>query len=152
MKSPNSGFSLTEVVVVMAILMVMLAAALPIIGPMRQRGRLNVASGAIAGSLRTARSLAIAHSAVYSVEFETAGDVDEARIYSGSAGSKLNADLVEQLPKDYSVSPLPPVISFEPDGTCRGTYSIKIQSPDGREHTVTVSAASGNVKVTRAVK
>ncbi len=154
MKSSSPGFSLTEMVVVLAILLVLMAALLPIIGPLRRRGRLNVASGAVAGSLRTARSMAIARSTVYSVEFETAGDVDEARIYSGSTGSKLNADLVEQLPRDHSIYSCTPAtpIRFEPDGSCQGTYSIKVRGPDGREHTVAVNAASGGVKVTRVVK
>jgi prepilin-type N-terminal cleavage/methylation domain-containing protein len=152
-KRSGQGFSLIELVVVLAILLVLMAALLPIIGPLRRRGRLNVASSVVAGALRTARSMAIARSAVYSVEFETAGDLDEARIYSGS-GSKLKADLVEQLPRDHSIYSCTPAtaIRFDPDGTCRGTYSIKVRSPDGREHTVTVSAASGYVKVTRVVK
>ncbi len=153
MQDSKRGFSLTELVVVVAILMLLAAAILPIIGPLRKRSKLKAASGAVAGVLRSARSMAIAHSTVYSVEFETASETDRAVVYSGT-GSKLNPDGSEELPQGtsiYSCSPVPP-IRFDPDGTCRATHSVTVLGADAGKHVVKVGAASGQVKIIRSVK
>ena len=153
MKPADRGFSLTEMVVVVAILMLLAAAIIPAIGPMRRRGRLRVASATVAGALRTARSLAIAQSTVYSVEFETAADPDEVRIWSGS-GSKIKPDRVMELPKLTRVtgcSPAPP-IEFDPDGSCRKAFTVSVRGETDSVHRIKVSPASGYIKVTRHVK
>jgi prepilin-type N-terminal cleavage/methylation domain-containing protein len=153
LKRPRGGFSLTELVVVLAILILLAAAILPVIGPMRKRGRLRVASETVAGALRSARSLAIAQCAVYSVEFEVGTDPHQVRIWSGT-GSKADPDRIEKLPGDtrlYSCSPAPPV-QFEPDGSCRKAFTVAVRGADDREHRVKVSPASGYVKVVRTAK
>lgn len=155
MSRGSRGFSLTEMVVVLAILMLLMAIIIPTIGPMRRQGRMKAASASVAGTLRLARSMAIAQSAVYNVEFETSTSPDEVRIYSGT-GSKSRPDRVELLPEGVvlkSVSPsLPPPIRFQPDGSCSNSFTVTIRGEKDDEYRIKVSPASGQVSVERVAK
>lgn len=145
----SRGFSLTEMVVVLAILMLLMAIIIPIIGPMRRQGRMKAGCAAVAGALRTARSMAITQSAIYSVEFETSTDPDEVRIYSGLTGSKSNPDRVELLPAGVTLKSVPPPIKFQPDGSCSGSFTVTIRGEKDDEYRIKVSPANGRVSVER---
>lgn len=148
----SRGFSLTEMVVVLAILMLLMAIIIPIIGPMRRQGRMKAGCAAVAGALRTARSMAIAQSAIYKVDFETSTDPDEVRIYSGT-GSKSKPDRIELLPErvDFYPPSLPAdgALRFQPDGSCSGSFTVTIRGEKDDEYRIKVSPANGRVSVER---
>ncbi len=147
----SRGFSLTEMVVVLAILMLLMAIIIPTIGPMRRQGRMKAGVASVAGALRLARSMAIAQSAIYSVDFETSTDPDEVRIYSGT-GSKSKPDRIELLPERVSLHPPLPAdgaLQFQPDGSCSGSFTVTIRGEKDDEYRIKVSPANGRVSVER---
>jgi prepilin-type N-terminal cleavage/methylation domain-containing protein len=149
---PRQGFSLTEVVVVLAILVVLLAAVLPVIGPMRRQNRLRLGANAVAGSLRAARSLAIARSAPCYVYAEAAGEPDRMRLYFASS---TDSELEEVLPGGVRlVAPLPAdgALWFDPDGSCSLSFTFLVRNDRGDEYQVAVGAASGRVKIARTAE
>ena len=154
MTGGSRGFSLTEMAVVLAILILLMAIIIPTIGPMRRQGRMKAASASVAGALRSARSLAIAQSAIYNVDFETATSPDEVRIYSGT-GSKSKPDRVELLPEGVSFRPPLPAdgaLWFRPDGSCSGSFTATVRGEKDDEYRIKVSPAGGQVSVERVAK
>lgn len=145
------GFSLTELMVVLAVILLLAALIFPAIGPARRQARMRQSAATVAEAMRLARSLAIAHSAAYSLSFETTAVPQEVRIYSGG-GSPDEPDRIERLPEGIEFHPEPPVdgaVVFRPDGSCDGNYTVglrnKLTTTDTRQ--VAVQAASGRVTV-----
>ena len=157
MRNSRCGFSLIEMAVVLAVLILLAAMIVPTIGPLRRQGRMRVGAATVAEALRLARSLAIAHSSVYKLDFETFADPhrpDEVRIYSGT-GDRNRYDRLEKLPEAvrFKVA-LPPdgTVCFYPDGSCPGNFTIRIQDAGTAgaqkdQRTIEVKAASGRVSV-----
>ncbi len=145
----SRGFSLTEMVVVLAILMLLMAIIIPTIGPMRRQGRMKAGCASVAGALRLARSMAIAQSAIYKVDFETSTDPDEVRIHTGD---KDKPDRVEKLPEGVDFVTPTATGTFQPDGSCSGSFTVTIRGEKDDEYKIMVSPANGRVSVARVAK
>jgi prepilin-type N-terminal cleavage/methylation domain-containing protein len=91
----QKGFSLVELIVALALLASLLALAAPPL--LRSTGdlRLRLAAQELVGTLRTARSYAIRHSANVAVKFRTArnGEVTFALYRDGDGDGVLNRDI-----------------------------------------------------------
>jgi prepilin-type N-terminal cleavage/methylation domain-containing protein len=155
LRSIARGFSLIEMVVVLGILILLAAMIVPTIGPMRRQGRMRVGAATVAEALRLARSLAITYSTVYKIDFETATDPDEVRIYSGT-GDKDHYDRLEKLPADVQFQGLPPAngaVCFYPDGSCSGNFTVRVQDAKAvagtqkDDRSIEIKAASGRIAV-----
>jgi type II secretory pathway pseudopilin PulG len=155
LRSIARGFSLIEMVVVLGILIMLAAMIVPTIGPMRRQGRMRVGAATVAEALRLARSLAITQSAVYGVDFDLTANPQEIRIFSGPTGSKTNFDRAEKLPEGVvfsGFSPAPPV-SFQPDGSCSGNFTVRVQDAKAvagtqkDDRSIEIKAASGRIAV-----
>jgi prepilin-type N-terminal cleavage/methylation domain-containing protein len=149
MRCRSKGFSLTEMVVVVAILILLAAAILPVIGPMRRQSRLKAGAAEVAGALRAARSMAIARSAACYVYTNTSTDPDEVRLYF--AISK-DPELVGRLPGSVSlVAPSGEASagSFQPDGSPSSGFSISVTDGGDDRYRVSVSPGSGQVGIAR---
>jgi prepilin-type N-terminal cleavage/methylation domain-containing protein len=145
------GFSLTEFVVVVAILVLLAAAVLPAVGPLRRRSRLRTGAVTVSAALREARSLAITRSVACSVYVyaEAAPDLDEVHTYVGSASDPAR---VAVLPAgvDLVTYPLAGLL-FSPDGSCPTSYLLTVRGDGKEEYEITVTAAGGSVKISRVV-
>lgn len=73
-KNKMHGFTLVEMVVVMAIILLLLAVAVPNLGRPSSAMKLNTAARNISTILRTARSYAVARRAVHIAVFDTFGE------------------------------------------------------------------------------
>jgi type II secretory pathway pseudopilin PulG len=137
--------------VVLAIVILLAAAVLPTLGPMRRQGRLRAAANTVAGSLRSARSLAIARSDACYVYAVDAPDPDEVLLYLAPFEKP---EAVERLPEGVSFVgslPDPGDVWFLPDGSCSTSLVLRVKGEGREEYRITVSAASGRVSV-RKVK
>jgi prepilin-type N-terminal cleavage/methylation domain-containing protein len=81
----RSGFTLLETTVVLVVIAVLLALAVPRVSALRDRSAVQSAMGELGTSFSTARSSAIARRAMVAVVLDTAGGVVEVR----SAGRTL---------------------------------------------------------------
>jgi type II secretion system protein H len=149
LKSFSRGFSLIELMVVLAIIMVLTAIIVPTIGPMRRQGRMRIGAATVAESLRLARSMAIAQSAAYSVD---SPDPYRFRVYPGSEAYVSPNPVLEtrSLPEGVVLEMIaPPSVSFQPDGSCSGiVVVIRSLQPPIERRTIEAKAANGRVAVT----
>ena len=149
-RGSRRGFSLTELAVVLGVLILAAAIIFPSIGALKRQGRLRVGAATVAESLRTARSLAIAQSAAYSVDSPTTSQI---RIYPGSAAYASGPVYrVETLPRGVlRESMAPAFVSFQPDGSLAQTGDLAVvirdEQPKPDKRTITVKAASGRIAV-----
>ncbi len=133
---------------VLAILILLAAMILPTIGPMRRQGRMRVAASTVAESLRLARSLAIAQSAPYSVDWL---DDHRLRIYGGFGAFAAASPVVDTTSLPDGVvrqSASATSVSFQPDGSCSGIVVVihdSNQTSDTR--TIDAKVASGRISV-----
>ena len=125
------GFTLIEMIVVLAVLSLMLALVLTH-GPARSE-RLTVAAAArdVAGTLRVARARAIAQNRVVGVHL-------------APNGYQLDGAAVRRMPQAVVLSG-PTVIAFHPDGSSSGG-SIAVQG-GGMRDAVVVNWLTGRVRV-----
>ena len=147
MKCACRGFSLTEMLVVIAILILLMAAVLPALGPMRRRNDLRVGATTVAGALRSARSLAISRSRlcyVYANQIPDP-DPDEILLYQDSVDKP---DREERLPEGISINSISsqPIV-FRPDGSALNACTIVVENRSGYRRSVTVAAVSGRVNL-----
>lgn len=149
------GFTITELLVVLGVLLLAAAALLPSIGPLRRKGRMRLGAARLAGTLRLARSLAIANSACYQLRGDASGETVKLHVYSGRADPPQPGDLYAtvELPAavgvDASGPPLPAFFYFWPDGSASGSLEVVlVHRDDAREkRRVEVRRASGAVRV-----
>jgi prepilin-type N-terminal cleavage/methylation domain-containing protein len=135
------GFSLVEILVVTVIVSILLSFAVAVLGPMRRGGRLSLACFKVSGTMRLARSMAIANNRLYSVGFQGT----ELRIWPTS-GSIANPESVEILPDNISIhTPLPPAeVVFAQDGSCTPAWTVVLrEDTEGDLRSVTLEPAIG---------
>jgi prepilin-type N-terminal cleavage/methylation domain-containing protein len=147
LRKSAGGFTVTELLAVLAILALLLAMVLPVIGPMRRHGRLQQGAAGVSAALTAARALAIARvrdCLVYTID-HAAGD--EIAVY---LADDTDAARTERMPAGVDFCgtlPSPGSIRFRPDGSCSPGVEILIRGEDGSRRRISVSPASGRTKV-----
>jgi prepilin-type N-terminal cleavage/methylation domain-containing protein len=165
----RKGFTLLEILLVMAILIIISAVCLPTINSMYGDTRVHGAADEIRRAWAEARSRAIENGTPYrfSVKFEKIqyriapdtddfwssappeGSTDSPKALSGSLpdGISFTRDTKSHFSAsgDWST-----VAVFLPDGTCRADASVAVQDGNGSPLTVSVRGLTGTVMVKNA--
>lgn len=145
------GFSLLELLVVLAIMALLTAMSAPAISGYLKGARLKGGARQIASTLRMARQLAITNRAVYSVDFITAAN----QFYVNDGINVV--DEIRTLPETITYSSWTITDSDSDDNldaefTPRGSYvgssaSISIINTAGDTRQITITNTTGRVKV-----
>jgi prepilin-type N-terminal cleavage/methylation domain-containing protein len=142
------GFSLVELVVVLAILATAVAVVAPGVGRAADGVRARAEVGAIAAFLRSAREQAVSRHQALEVQVDgerhtlvmrQAGQAGEAGVRATRAVSPLLR---------IAASPLPPHVTFLPHGMSTGAR-FAIATPGRRTYVITVDALTGRVSTER---
>jgi prepilin-type N-terminal cleavage/methylation domain-containing protein len=142
------GFSLVELVVVLAILATAAAVVAPGVGRAADGVRARAEVGAIAAFLRSAREQAVSRHQALEVQVDgerhtlvmrQAGQAGEAGVRATRAVSPLLR---------IAASPLPPHVTFLPHGMSTGAR-FAIATPGRRTYVITVDALTGRVSTER---
>jgi Tfp pilus assembly protein FimT len=169
----SAGFSLTELLVVVLVVVVMGAISVPLIDSAIQNARVESGLATVMGQLRHARQLALDNRRNYRITFTNPRTMTISRIGSTTLGESnqqvIQMDLPSELRLDYTGSvPVPdnlgssyPIIlqdnrfvEFRPDGsvvnnlgqvTSAVAYLSKAGEPD-TNRAVTVFGATGRVR------
>jgi len=166
--SPRNGFTLLEIVLVMAIVIIISAVCLPTMNAMYADTRVRGAADEIRRAWAEARAHAIDTGKPYrfSVKFEKIeyrvapdsedfwnsvpeGSTDSTAALSNSLPDGINftRDTKSKFPASGEWST---VVVFLPDGTSRADASIAVQEGNGPPLTVSVRGLTGNVSVKNA--
>ncbi len=125
------GFSLIEAMVVMAVVTIMLAFAIPNMSGTKTRTDLESARKAVSQALNMGRQIAVSHSGV--VTLTVAGSTISLQTASGSYQRSINLPSSVQAQLDV-------VLNYAPDGVIvNGGGTIILQSIDDVAQTVSVS-------------
>jgi len=143
------GFSLMELVVVLAVLAIAAAVVTPAVGRTADGVRARAEVGAVAAFLRSAREQAVTRRQALEVVVERdahalvvrrAGREGEA----GVLGSRAVSPLLR-----IDAAPLPPRVTFFPHGMSSGAR-FAIAAPGSRAYVIAVDALTGRVSTLRA--
>jgi Tfp pilus assembly protein FimT len=153
--------------VVIAILILLMAAVLPALGPMRRSNNLRVGATTVAGALRSARSLAIAKSRACYVYINVADDglgkhAYNVLVYQSSKDKKF-PDLQEPIIGNIEIDNIDELkwdelksnqyIQFLPDGSVRFSKTVKLRLHKEKTHReVGLNEATGRVKISPVIK
>ncbi len=143
------GFTLLELLVVMAIIAILTAMSMPAISGYLKGARLKGGARQIVSALRMARQLAITKRDIYSVDFNTGNRqfwVEWDNQTSGSVDTLV--DEIRTLPDtiNFDSSQGTYLYDFSARGTV-GSGSIYIVDPNNNYKRISVVAATGQVKV-----
>ncbi len=142
-QNPDAGFTLLEMVIVLAVLGLLLGLVLTR-GPMRsQRLEMDAAVRDIAGALRLARSTAIAEN--HPVTLNVDGVRGSIQIDNGQVRTLPNALSLRAVSESGGAVP---GIRFAPDGSSSGGR-IEVFAP-GRQMQIRVNWLTGRVKILAA--
>ena len=142
------GFSLMELVVVLAILAIAAAVVVPGVGRTVDGVRARAEVGAVAAFLRSAREQAVSRHQTLEVRVDgeshtlvmrRAGQAGEAGVRATRAVSPLLR---------IAAGPLPPHVTFLPHGMSTGAR-FAIAAPGPRTYVITVDALTGRVSTER---
>jgi prepilin-type N-terminal cleavage/methylation domain-containing protein len=154
----SAGFSLIEMLVTIAIILVMLAISLPFVGGNRRSYHLSQATTAVSGAIQATRYQAIMTGCSYNITFTAATttyQVQRQDLTGTPLACPVNeafSDVGKATPwafsKDVSMSPTT-TLQFSPNGTVVATAGATTfaLSNGYTTNTITVSGV-GNVKVT----
>lgn len=152
--NPNErGFSLTELMITMAILGLVLACSLPGFRSMMEGNRHNASIGQVTSRLFLTRQMAVRDRTPYVVTLDTVNsqfavfqDNDGDGVQDGGETAlgpwTLNTDVLLQ-----NVSWTGDQMTFFPNGTTSETADIRIADVSGRSRTIRVSSITGNAEV-----
>jgi general secretion pathway protein H len=142
------GFSLMELIVVLAILAIAAAVVAPGVGRTAEGVRARAEVGAIAAFLRSAREQAVTrqHAMEVRVDDETHTLVMRDAGAPGEAGLRA-ARAISALLR-IAADPPAPHVTFFPHGMSTGAR-FAISAPGARAYVVTVDALTGRVSTTR---
>lgn len=126
MTASQKGFTLIELVIVMALVGILLAFALPQYLSWRKGAAYNNAAYQVVAALRQARSLAVSDKREYRVEFDiSAGD------YRLTRGDRANRSTnFDEIVQDWTG--FPPEVKLRANDDCSGTADVNFTfTPDG---------------------
>ena len=142
------GFSLMELVVVLAILAIAAAVVAPGVGRTADGVRARAEVGAIAAFLRSAREQAVSRRQAMEVRVddETHTLVMRRAGQAGEAGAPATRAISSLL--RIAIDPPAPAVTFLPHGMSTGAR-LAISTPGARAYVITVDALTGRVSTTR---
>jgi general secretion pathway protein H len=120
MASPQRGFTLIEVVVVLAILALVTALALPLMTGAESKADMQVAAREIAAGLRTTRNLAMMHGHAEAFSIDTASGAFRAGATSRARRVPGGVRLILVTTTDERINESAGSIRFFPDGSSTG--------------------------------
>lgn len=133
----NRGFTLTELMVVVAIAGVMASIAIPSYISYLPHLRLNAATRDLISDLRLARQLAVSKNATYTVNF-----VNQAQYQIERGATVVKAvDLV-----NVDIDPLPADFQFTPFGTIPAQIAVTLRSDTAETRTINI-LTTGTVRL-----
>lgn len=148
-----SGFTLTEVLIVIALMAILTGIALPSFNEWRQNLYYKQAASEIADSLKTARSKAITLNQQHGVKFVTADKSYQFGKYSTNKwvfyGSKgyLSSHVILNIDGATSATATEPNISFNVNGASFNNYSVCIKdAKNSSKYTIAVER-SGRIRM-----
>ena len=118
MQKLRSGFTLVEILIVIAIMSIVLAMSLPKMGNMNDRNQMRSAKDGIASRIATARSTAIGTGRIATLYI--AGD--SMRITTGTGAAEVTKGTIINLNRQFGVKVISSAITIPFDG--RGMTSI----------------------------
>src|SRR5260370_15344237 len=138
----RNGFSLLEMLIVVSVLGIVLAIALPSYGRFASNQRALAASHLLASDLRVAQQEAVTRRAEVSVAFSVADPVCSGHPASYVLGEPEALIKRVCLPPDIDWAPRPAQpVGFQPAGSAEGDATVTVQSArTGKRFTVTVAA------------
>lgn len=145
----ESGFTLTEALLVLALLAVLAGLAIPAVAASSASARLERAAAEYAGALREARANAIAESVPWSVTVPETGQnaYALARLDSGRWQTERTAEL-----QGVTVAGTDPAgvsrVTFYPSGGPEPACQV-VLTAGARSRTITVAPATGRVSISR---
>lgn len=152
----RAGFSLTEVMAVIALMAIISAVALPPFFEWRQKLYYKQAAIEIANALKTAKSRAITLNQQHGVQllpadksFRVGRFQNNHWTYSSAGGVLKNPLSLSLSGTTASAVPPTPNIRFNSNGTTFGNYSIRIMDAAVRKYSVTVER-TGRITTSKA--
>lgn len=149
-KLKTHGFTLLEVIIVLAIITMFFAISVPLFSKFTETAKLDTTARSVTSALRTARSYAISNSSPYNVVFDITKSPNE---YYISDGTNV-VDKAYKLPIGTKFRIIAGVTSFTftPTGALEDDThsepSIEVASNDDAEwRTITVERTTGRVKI-----
>jgi len=156
--NPCAGFTLTELLVVVSIIVVVSLMTIPAMTPFFRGQRLRSGARIVQAAFVQARSVAIAHRAIYQIVFDTAQNTmtiqHAPNRYCYPLGHTDATDVCRyfgksiELPDRVQFSESEPTISFTPSGstTLITVEQIKIRDQAGTELILEVQPTTGTVR------
>lgn len=146
MQKSQSGFTLVELLIVVALILMICSAGILRMGNSIEEHELSAAALALAADLHFLRQLSVnspagAGGPIYSMSFDHAGE----RSYKINGGIKIIKRI--QLPMSVSVKNSPRSISFSSSGTPSQGQTIMLQNRQGKIKYVILAAVSGRIRV-----
>lgn len=151
----SCGFTLTEVLVVIALMTIIGALSLPPFFEWRRNLSYKAAAFEVANSLKTAKSRAVTLNQPHGVKFVPAeGSYQIGKFqnshwtYSSAVGTLKNNIALNLNGTAASVIPPVPNIRFNTNGSTFGNYTVRINDAAGSKYTVAVER-SGRIKTSK---
>jgi len=154
--SRQSGFTLTEVMMVMLVMGLTLAAGVPAFGRFTQTARLEGAASQFASHLRLARQEAVAENQQYlflwwnSTWYYLIKDKDKNGYYSYGDTYVGPYWLPQGIYPENASGFTNPYLALSPNGSCNQSGSFDLTNDRGTKITVTLLGPTGQVQIGKA--
>lgn len=145
---PAPGFTLIEIVFVLAIMAVLAAIALPNWGTLLPTYHLNSAARQVQSELHRAKSRAVAENTRYDLVFSATGFVIKKNTNTCDSPSYASGTESRSLPEGVSISSSN-TLCFTPRGTSNGG-TVSLCNNKGAGKNVVVLSSSGRVRIADA--
>jgi prepilin-type N-terminal cleavage/methylation domain-containing protein len=154
--SRQAGFTLTEVMMVMLVMGLTLAAGLPAFGRFTQTARLDGAARQFAGHMRLARQQAVSEGTPYlflwwnSTWYYLIKDSDRNGYYSYGDSYVGPYWLPTGIYPENASGFTSPYFTLSPNGSCNQSGSFDLTNDRGTTITVTLMGPTGQVQISKA--
>jgi prepilin-type N-terminal cleavage/methylation domain-containing protein len=146
--SKPAGFTVIEIILVLAVATIMLAIAIPNLFAVLPGFRLSDAARQVAKDLQVARMKAIAQNRKFRLNFvsSTSYTVQSDQNGDGTIGSTEDESGPFSLPQGITASPLGATSEFQPRGTASAAGTITLQNSNSQTKSVQISVV-GRVSI-----